>query len=443
MKILIFFLTILMIAIGCRKSDYIIDESDIVFTDFGQGTGTVTWTSDKNYTLSGFVFVNEGQVLTIEPGTVIRFKSGQGALASALIIARGGKIIANGTAEKPIIFTAESDELNGNLSFSEKGLWGGLIILGNATLNNFTNESQIEGIPISEFRGLFGGTNDDDNSGSLTYISIRHAGSILGQGNEINGLTLGGVGRGTNINHVEIVSCADDGIEIFGGTADIKYLASVFCDDDAIDTDLGYRGRMQYVFSIKDSLNGDLNAEHGGGVNPVLGVPNSKPIILNATYIGCGNLDNNSLISFKNNSAGIYANSIFLNQKHGVSLEFVDGSSSSFSQWQDGDLEIKNNIFYNIGSDTSSTAFLTFGDFPGTIALQFWHNYFYDGPNEFMDPGIIVNPNFIKPQPVNDVSLELFVSPDPFFDRVNYKGAFGGINWLVGWSLIESSGYIQ
>ena len=191
---------------ACKKSD---DDpqpepqpDEYTIVDDGNGTGTTTWKSGKTYYLQGFVFVNEGQILSIEPGCVIKGKAGQGENASALIVSRGGKIIAEGNADNPIIFTAEADDLNGSVSITDRGLWGGLIVLGKAELNSSPGESQIEGIPTSESRGRYGGNDDNDNSGVLKYISIRHGGTDIGEGNEINGLTLGGVGSNT------VFSCA-------------------------------------------------------------------------------------------------------------------------------------------------------------------------------------------------------------------------------------------
>ena len=171
----------------------------VTITDNGSGTGTTTWTSDKVYVLDGLVFVNSGQELTIQPGTVIKGKPGTGANASALIVAKGGKINAVGTPTQPIIFTFEADPLNGSVPLSTSGQWGGLIVLGNASLNSTPGTSAIEGIPTTETRGIYGGTNDADNSGTLKYISIRHGGTDIGAGNEINGLTFGGVGSGTTV----------------------------------------------------------------------------------------------------------------------------------------------------------------------------------------------------------------------------------------------------
>ena len=131
--------------------------------DQGEGIGTTTWTSNNIYILDGLVFINEGQILTIEPGTVIKGKAGQGENASALIVARGGQIMAEGTIDKPIIFTSESDDLNGSVANLDDGLWGGLILLGKAVINTVPAEQQIEGIPQTEPRGIYGGNNDHDN----------------------------------------------------------------------------------------------------------------------------------------------------------------------------------------------------------------------------------------------------------------------------------------
>ena len=162
--------------------------------------GDVKWTANNEYILTGFVFVEDGESLTIEAGTVVRGMPGQGAGASALVVARGGKIYAQGTAEKPIIFTALSDDLSDatDLGQADKGLWGGLIVLGKSTLNSPSANvvdgvitDNIEGIPVTEPRGQFGGNDEGDDSGVIRYVSIRHGGSVIGADNEINGLTLG------------------------------------------------------------------------------------------------------------------------------------------------------------------------------------------------------------------------------------------------------------
>ena len=228
-------------------------EVDVFASEDGIGGTDVTWTADNVYVLRGFVFVNDGQTLTIEPGTVIKGQAGQGSGASALIVARGGTINAVGTAALPIVFTSTSDDLSPadiaagnyaspNLDPDVQGLWGGLIVLGNATISASAAEVQIEGIPTSESRGLYGGSTDTDDSGDIAYVSVRHAGTNIGAGNEINGITFGGVGSGTTVSNVEVVANADDGIEWFGGDVDVSNVLIWNAGDDGLDTDQDWIG---------------------------------------------------------------------------------------------------------------------------------------------------------------------------------------------------------
>ena len=198
--------------------------------------------------------------LTIEPGVVIKGEAGTGANATALLIARGATLMANGEASRPIIFTSVADEItpenilagqfeSPNLEPTVNGLWGGLIVLGNATIsasnaNGDISEVQIEGIPTSDPNGLYGGADDTDNSGIIRYVSIRHGGANIGSGNEINGLTLGGVGSGTVIENIEVVGNQDDGIEWFGGTVNVTNALVWNAGDDGLDTDQAWSGTV-------------------------------------------------------------------------------------------------------------------------------------------------------------------------------------------------------
>jgi hypothetical protein len=155
LNLIIFLIGTFFLLNDCRKSDYNIDEESVI-RDLGQGTGTITWIREKHYILEGLVFVNDGQVLTIEAGTVIRARTGQGTASSALIVARGGRIMAEGTPSDPIIFTCEGDDLKGSVPVKARGLWGGIILLGNARLNSVYNENSIEGMPVSEENRIFG-----------------------------------------------------------------------------------------------------------------------------------------------------------------------------------------------------------------------------------------------------------------------------------------------
>ena len=230
----------------------------------------LTLTNDKIWYLVGRTSVTNGTTLTIQPGTIIKGQSGTGANATCLIIAKGAKIIAQGTQQQPIIFTSISDNIEvgqtrgTSLEETVSGLWGGLIILGNAPISADNVSMQIEGIPASDNNGLYGGTNENDNSGILNYVSIRHGGANIGEGNEINGLTLGGVGSGTTIDNIEVVANQDDGVEFFGGTVNCSNLLVWNVGDDCIDIDQGYSGDITNVL-IVPGLNTDHALEIDGG----------------------------------------------------------------------------------------------------------------------------------------------------------------------------------
>ena len=153
-SILTLFIAFSIIFYSCRKSEYLLKNTEFI-RDNGAGTGSVTWKSDKTYFIDGLVFVNDGQTLIIEPGTVIKGTLSSRTFTSALVVARGGKIIAEGRPDNPIIFTSEQDDPVSTLGFDKKGLWGGIIILGSAPINSQGGETFIEGIPLSEPRGVY------------------------------------------------------------------------------------------------------------------------------------------------------------------------------------------------------------------------------------------------------------------------------------------------
>lgn len=230
-----------------------------------------TWTNDRIWILESKVVVNEGVTLTIEPGTIIKGDEGQEAAASALVVDQGGTLIADGTAEQPIIFTSILDNIElgqiagTNLDLGNVGLWGGVIVLGNApiSVDGDAGTAQIEGLPATESYGQYGGDDPDDNSGIIRYVSIRHGGITIGQDNEINGLTMGGVGLGTIIDYVEVVANADDAFEWFGGTTNSSNLLAWAQQDDGLDIDQAYNGTIFNAAVIQTS-NSDRALEIDG-----------------------------------------------------------------------------------------------------------------------------------------------------------------------------------
>jgi hypothetical protein len=224
-----------------------------------------------------------------------------------------------------------------------------LIILGSAPTNNPSNDYRVEGIPDqNDYPAQYGGTDAKDNSGVLEYVSIRHGGSDIGSGNEINGLTLGAVGNGTKINNIEVISNKDDGVEWFGGTVNTKHLFVAYCGDDAYDYDEGFQGKGQFWTAIQAVGTGGRLGEHDSGGDGEGTKPFSKPVIYNTTFVGNGS---ETLITFRDDAGGTYANSIFYNTSEGIEIEYRDDKPHcSWDQFAtEGNLVIKNNIFKSVG----------------------------------------------------------------------------------------------
>lgn len=244
-------------------------------------TTNTTWTSNNTYLLDSILYVSNNATLTIEPGTVIRGR----ATNSALIVTRGAKVIAEGTPCSPIVFT--TDNAPGTRA---AGQWGGVILLGKAK-HNLGTSNLIEGLPNTDQRNFHGGTDDDDNSGVLKYVRIEYTGFIFSANNEINGLTMGSVGRGTTIDYVQVSHGDDDAFEWFGGSVNCKHLVAFRNKDDDFDTDNGFSGTIQYGLSIKDRNFSDASQSEGfesdnsaTGVNGPL--PKTSCSFYNITQIG-------------------------------------------------------------------------------------------------------------------------------------------------------------
>lgn len=308
---------------GCKK-----DEGDPIVPTPTTPTGNLivtqnitsntTWSNDRVIQLGGRITVTSGATLTIEKGTVIKGEAGTGANATALLIARGGRLIAEGTATEPIIFTSVADEITAalvqagefespNLSPDINGLWGGVVILGSAPISASSSggdisEVQIEGIPTSDANGLYGGNNSADDSGIIKYISIRHGGTNIGSGNEINGLTLGGVGSGTVIENVEVVANQDDGIEFFGGSVNVNNVVIWNSGDDGIDTDQSWSGTLDnFVVIASTGHSLELDGPEGSMIDGHT-IRNGS-IIASVDGRVCEdliNVDNNSVVALEN-----------------------------------------------------------------------------------------------------------------------------------------------
>ena len=431
----------------------------------GGGSGEVTWTSNYTYIIDGRNFVNAGQTLNIQPGTVVKGRPRTDPnRASVLIVARDGTINAEGTPSEPIIFTAEDDDVNDPTDLPEntERAWGGLIVLGNA--GNVNGEViQVEGIPTDEARARYGGDDDGDSSGILKYVSIRYGGTSIGAGNEINGLTLGGVGSGTTIDHIEIYNNLDDGIEWFGGTVDAKHLVVSRTGDDSFDIDQGYRGNLQFLLTVQTPGRGDRTAEHDGGDSDFGGedaTPLADPQIYNATYIGSGQDGGGDIaLKLRDNFAGNYFNSIFYDfPAQLIEVEDVDGTDGdSRGRWEADDLTVENSIHWAFGAAEGLTD-------AGEIVRALVENDgawgdqvasdLIDYNNSYEDPGLtrdlsgdLQTVSVIPPADSPAAGLGDGTAPpdNGFFDtNATYRGAFepGGTNW-ASWTFTAEKGLIQ
>lgn len=297
-----------------------------------------TWTNDRIWILESKVVVNEGVTLTIEPGTIIKGDEGQEAAASALVVDQGGTLIADGTAEQPIIFTSILDNIElgqiagTNLGLGNVGLWGGVIVLGNApiSVDGDAGEAQIEGIPATEPYGQYGGNDPDDNSGIIRYVSIRHGGITIGQDNEINGLTMGGVGLGTTIDYVEVVANADDAFEWFGGTTNSSNLLAWAQQDDGLDIDQAYNGTITNAAVIQSS-NSDRALEIDGPEGPDAANPADFGFTIeNLTVIDAE--DGEFYADFRDGAIGTIRNASFVGSNGEAKFRiFQDDSRTNFS----------------------------------------------------------------------------------------------------------------
>ena len=317
------------------------------------------WTNDRIWIMNGKVVVRNGGVLTIEEGTIVKAEDGQGVDATALVIAKGGTLFANGTASNPIVFTDKADQLSysntnrlsPNRVATDTGKWGGVILLGQATVGEDGGEDTIEGIATGYDWTKYGGSLDADSSGSLNYVSIRHSGTALGNGDEIQGLTLGGVGSGTTVTNIEIVGSDDDGIEIFGGTVNVTNLTIWAQSDDAVDLDEGYAGTIDNV-AVQMKASGD-NIFEIDGTEDSTDALDGQFTVKNVTFIGvAGNTEKTDQLGhWKSDATGTTENVLYTTMD-GQTIEGIDSDTYDASATENA---VNKLIFKNFQFATTST----------------------------------------------------------------------------------------
>ncbi|MHB1179307.1 MAG: hypothetical protein ACYCZO_13360 [Daejeonella sp.] len=436
----------------------------IVEVPAGNITVNTKWTKDKIYRLNGFVRIGrdakntqnqpavEGITLEIEAGTVI---IGDRESKGTLIIQRGNKIMAQGTASSPIVFTSEK-----NPGFREAGDWGGVVICGKAINNQSGGEAELEG----QYGAWHGGTTDNDNSGVLKYVRIEYAGTPINPNQEVNSLTMGSVGSGTVIENIQCSYGLDDAFEWFGGTVNCKYLIAYRGLDDDFDVDFGFRGTVQFAIGIRDANAADQSGSNGFEVDNdgsgTSAAPFTSAQFSNITVIGpkkdkdktVSAQFQNALHLRRNNKIKIY-NSVFVAYPNGL---FIDGAGTTANA-SNNELVFKNNVLTGVdgwganGYGTGGTP-----SFPnpigvemkstgniGSQAIDVWFkttsfgNVTYPKWQDIgIDPSVFDLGDAPKVLPVNG---SILLSGASFtgltgFETVAYRGAFGTSNWTTGWA---------
>ena len=412
---------------SCSNEDEVINSVDTraarSITVSGVINTNTTWNYDE-VTLNGKVYVTSGATLTIPAGTKIIGKyNADPAQASALIITRDGMIDARGTASNPIVMTAESGH-------QTPGGWGGLVILGDASINQ-TETQYIEGIEQASVPAgvdvSYGGSNDNDNSGTIQYVRVEYAGANIAQDNELNAFTFGGVGAGTTFDHCQAYYGEDDGFEFFGGTVNGKYLVSTSTHDDAFDFDFGYRGKLQFLVATVDA-SGTLFTKDPNGIEcdnegdaPYASTPYTHPTISNLTVVGTSNglvagsanesITNGlkSAANFRRNCQFTLVNSILYGYPTGILCE--TSNSNVF----------KNNIVDGVSANYSGITpdATNLNREPAAIGLNVpWGNY---------KSAALVSARVPASTGANFAGLDM-----SFFDNTTYRGAVSSAdNWLL------------
>jgi hypothetical protein len=475
-------------------------------------TNSVTWTKDNVYNLTKQIYVRSGATLTIKEGTLVQSTTGVGG---SLAVSRGAKIFVEGTKDEPVIMTSTSDDLvNWHEGANE---WGNLTIMGRGLVGAYSdtererpgntptptglNELQMEGLVDDSVNdSYYGGNDDNDDSGSIAFLSLRYGGKVVGLDNELNGLSLGAIGRGTDIHHVDIMNNVDDGIEIWGGTVNLKYLNIWNIGDDSLDVDQGWRGKAQFGLIVQGY---STDASQGSGLGDncieIDGAEDSdaQPVtttkIANFTVIG-NPLSGDGGTTWRDNARVQYHNCIFMDigeetvrfdgddgdgaQGYGYNgtLSWLDTWTTAYSNYSavnwvsdvyaneadaypvqtSGYLaEIKGSLFNYCNENDADDYILTLGVLNGTAGA--WaSNPALDNVVTTTDPIVSFTRGATVTIGGKSVALVTNINPcaanealtvatpevaDGFYVSAPFRGAFSGsYNWLAGWTSVDAYG---
>ena len=442
---------------GVPKSPFANLGDDVVLLNGNVATDT-TLTASTIYVLGAQVIVDTGITLTIEKGTtILAMPPGAGEPAAALVVNKGATIMAAGTAAQPITMTSilaeeamhssetvqtDSASATGLVELGRRGKWGGLIILGSAP-TSASSPKEIEGIAGY----TYGGSDPTDTSGTLQYVRVWHGGAVIGEDNEINGITFGGVGSGTVVDHCEVAYNADDGFEFFGGTVNVKFLSVLFVGDDAFDSDEGYQGKGQFLVAMigaQGNHGTEMDSKTNGDINSS---PKSHPAFWSMTIIGGGAAStrgtSNALMRLREGTGGSFGNLILANaDSMHVGVEFRDCGTEEHTQIMpeaSASLNAPGYLYYSPNNiiHKPSTAF-TWQESSGCVAAGFayvdadpgFSGTFLENASGLVDP---------RPSCTSYAYSDIDTPSDSFYETVGFKGAFGNTNWLAGWSYLEAT----
>lgn len=479
---------------------------------------STTWTANNTYNLQNQIYVLPGATLTIQAGTILASTTNIGG---SLAVCRGAQIFVQGTAANPVIMTSKADVATWTGGDPHTGTWrpghnewGNLTIMGEAFISenavagnsqtcNTNNYGVMEGLIASgagDTKVRYGGNQDNDDSGTITYLSLRYGGKVVGLNNELNGLSLGGVGRATDIDHIEIMNNVDDGIEIWGGTVNLKYVNIWNVGDDSFDVDQGWRGKTQFGLIVQGYSD---NAAQGSGVGDNSfetdgaedsdAQPVTTAVVYNYTVVGQPSAGDQAT-AWRDNARVQYRNCIFMDTgEQVVKNDNIDGDgghgygfngtltwpqtwTTNYTYAADettGAPNICNNAAARYTAQTS-------GKLAEITDTVFYRNLFASAYTESDARGVTIaggsNPakdnvvaanmpivsltraapitltgsqvlvrvTKIDPRPANDALTSGGAAPnDGFFTQANYRGGFASnSNWLCGWTATDAYGFL-
>ena len=364
--------------------------------------------------------------LTIEAGVTIFGDNG----ADHLVVNRGSQIFANGTVDAPVVFTSEDDLSNTQVDPDNAiGEWGGLVILGQAPINrcpsgaigSVTCENAVEG--VSNPNAVYGGLDSGDNSGSLTYVQVKYAGFELppsGSGNELNGITFGGIGDGTRVEYIQVHNNSDDGVEFFGGDVNVRYLVLTGNDDDSIDTDNGYDGNIQFAIVTQRATGGDniVEASSTGAGNAF----SSDATISNFTFVG----DRSNAFRLNSGTIGQYVNGVVNYGQECFRWQDAGNDNATFEPAADPSF---NSVLFDCAGGLTAANSSSNGATVAPLAVAADANNSTATPNSLSD-------TFVNGLTEDGVTAIDPSTLDPWFMSVDYIGAVENANdtWWQGWS---------